>query len=394
MRLFDTARRDVVAFTPGPVVDMYVCGITPYDATHLGHANTYLTYDLLIRRLEDLGHTVRFVRNITDVDDSILPKARSLGVDYLELAAAETARFHRDMEALDTRPPMAEPRATESIDGMLAIIAKLETQGHTYTVDGTTYFSVATFPDFGKLSHSSREEMIDLARERGGHPDDTRQRDPLDFILWQPSLADEPSWASPWGPGRPGWHIECTAMSYATLGRTLDLHGGGGDLVFPHHECEIAQSECAHGVPFVRHWMHCGLVAYQGTKMSKSLGNLVFISEMLKVADPRAIRLALMSHHYRTDWEWFDNDIDDGNASLSTLHAAAHRHGRGPATEPYAEQIRAALDDDLDAPTARRVLLSLADAILDDHAAEGHDAARGLREIAMRCGIDLTKPLL
>lgn len=394
MRLFDTARRDVVAFTPGPVVDMYVCGITPYDATHLGHANTYLTYDLLIRRLEDLGHTVRFVRNITDVDDSILPKARSLGVDYLELAAAETARFHRDMEALDTRPPMAEPRATESIDGMLAIIAKLETQGHTYTVDGTTYFSVATFPDFGKLSHSSREEMIDLARERGGHPDDTRQRDPLDFILWQPSLADEPSWASPWGPGRPGWHIECTAMSYATLGRTLDLHGGGGDLVFPHHECEIAQSECAHGVPFVRHWMHCGLVAYQGTKMSKSLGNLVFISEMLKVADPRAIRLALMAHHYRTDWEWFDNDIDDGNASLSTLHAAAHRHGRGPATEPYAEQIRAALDDDLDAPTARRVLLSLADAILDDHAAEGHDAARGLREIAMRCGIDLTKPLL
>ena len=320
MRLFDTAQRRVVPFVPGPVVDIYVCGITPYDATHLGHANTYLTYDLLIRRLEDLGHTVRMVRNITDVDDSILPKARSLGVDFLELAAAETARFHRDMEALDTRPPMAEPRATESIAGIIAIIERLEAQGHTYTVDGTTYFSVATFPAFGKLSHYSREQMIDFARERGGHPDDQRQRDPLDFILWQPSLHDEPSWPSPFGAGRPGWHIECTAMSYATLGATLDLHGGGGDLVFPHHECEIAQSECAHGEPFVRHWMHCGLVAYEGTKMSKSLGNLVFVSEMLKVADPRAIRLSLMAHHYRTDWEWTALDL---TAALTDLEVAA-----------------------------------------------------------------------
>ncbi len=393
MRLFDTARRRVVPFAPGPVVDIYVCGITPYDATHLGHANTYLTYDLLIRRLEDLGHTVRLVRNITDVDDSILPKARSLGVDYLELAAAETARFHRDMEALDTRPPMAEPRATESIAGIIEIIETLDAQGHTYTIEGTTYFSVTTFPEFGKLSHYSRAEMIDFARERGGHPDDSRQRDPLDFILWQPSLADEPSWPSPWGPGRPGWHIECSAMSYATLGGTLDLHGGGGDLVFPHHECEIAQSECAHGAPFVRHWMHCGLVAYQGTKMSKSLGNLVFVSEMLKVADPRAIRLSLMAHHYRTDWEWFDSDIDDGTAALAKLHAAAQRAGRGPEPAPFAASVRAALDDDLDAPAARRTLEALADAILDGHAPHLADATAALCELAALCGIDLAKPL-
>jgi L-cysteine:1D-myo-inositol 2-amino-2-deoxy-alpha-D-glucopyranoside ligase len=392
MRLFDTARREVVPFTPGQVVDMYVCGITPYDATHLGHAATYLTYDLLIRRLEDLGHTVRFVRNITDVDDSILPKARSLGVDFLELAAAETARFHRDMEALDTRPPMAEPRATESIDGIIDIIRTLEARGHTYTVEGTTYFDVTTYPDFGKLSHYSRNQMIDFARERGGHPDDSRQRDPLDFILWQPSLADEPSWESPWGPGRPGWHIECTAMSYATLGTTLDLHGGGGDLVFPHHECEIAQSESAHGVPFVRHWMHCGLVAYEGTKMSKSLGNLVFVSELLKTADPRAIRLALMAHHYRTDWEWFDDEIHGAAALLGTLHGATRRAG-GPDPAPYLARVRAALDDDLDAPAARRAIVDLAAAI---HAAGDTgtgEAARGLVAAAALCGVDLRKPI-
>jgi L-cysteine:1D-myo-inositol 2-amino-2-deoxy-alpha-D-glucopyranoside ligase len=391
MRLFDTARRSVVPFQPGRVVEIYVCGITPYDSTHLGHANTYLTYDLLVRRLEDLGHEVRMVRNITDVDDSILPKARSLGVDFLELAAAETARFHRDMEALDTRPPLAEPRATESIDAIVDLITRLSKLGHTYTVDGTTYFDVSTFPRFGALSGFTRGEMVSLARERGGHPDDPRQRDPLDFVLWQPSLPDEPSWPSPFGGGRPGWHIECSAMSYAAFGTTLDLHGGGQDLVFPHHECEIAQSECAHGATFVRHWMHCGLVAYEGTKMSKSLGNLVFVSELLKSADPRAIRLSLMGHHYRADWEWFDHDIDDGTAALARLHAAAQRDV-GPDPEPYATRLRAALDDDLDAPRARAVLEDLAAGVLEGHGTDPRSPRR-LAELAGLCGIDLTRPL-
>lgn len=391
MRLYDTARREVVPFEPGPVVSMYVCGITPYDATHLGHANTYLTYDLLIRRLEDLGHEVRMVRNITDVDDSILPKARSLGVDFRELAAAETARFHRDMEALDTRPPIAEPRVTESIDCIVELIEVLHDRGHTYTVEGVTFFDVSTFPEYGSLSRLSRDEMIELARERGGNPDDPRQRDPLDFVLWQPSSPDEPSWPSPFGTGRPGWHIECSGMSYAELGPTIDLHGGGGDLVFPHHECEIAQSESAHGVPFVRHWMHCGLVAYQGTKMSKSLGNLVFVSDLLKVADPRAIRLSLMAHHYRDDWEWHDSDIDDGRDALQRLHAARNA-AAGPDPTPYAQRLRDALDDDLDAPRARRTLEELAAAILEGHGAHP-GAPQALADLARLCGINLDRPL-
>jgi L-cysteine:1D-myo-inositol 2-amino-2-deoxy-alpha-D-glucopyranoside ligase len=391
MRLYDTARRRVVPFEPGRAVGIYICGITPYDATHLGHAATYLSYDLLVRRLEDLGHEVRLVRNITDVDDSILPKARSLGVDFLELAAAETARFHRDMEALDTRPPDAEPRVTESIRCIVELIERLERRGHTYTVEGITYFDITTFERFGSLSQLPHAEMIDLARERGGHPDDPRQRHPLDFILWQPSLPDEPSWPSPFGPGRPGWHIECSAMSFEELGATIDLHGGGSDLVFPHHECEIAQSECAHGTTFVRHWMHCGLVAYQGTKMSKSLGNLVFVSELLKTADPRALRLELMGHHYRDDWEWFDGDIDRGSDILATLHAAA-QGSAGPDPAPYATRLRAALDDDHDAPAARAVLTELAAGILAGNG-EHTSAPGGLVELAALCGIDLTQPL-
>jgi len=392
MRLYDTAKQRVVPFEPGPTVRMYVCGITPYDSTHLGHAATYLTYDLLTRRLEALGHTVQMVRNITDVDDSILPKARSLGVDFLELAAAETARFHDDMAALDTCPPFAEPRPTESMADIIEMIGVLADRGFTYQAEGTTYFDVSKAPHYGELSHYSREEMIELARERGGHPDDPRQRDALDFILWQPSLADEPSWDSPFGPGRPGWHIECSAMSKSVLGTTLDLHGGGSDLIYPHHECEIAQSQAANNAPFVRHWMHTGLVAYQGTKMSKSLGNLVFVSELRKTADPRAIRLALMAHQYRSNWEWFDHEIDDASALLERLHAAANSSGAGPDPRPYVTRVHEALDDDLDAPTARLALDELARGILSG--AGVHEQSPGaLRDVAAQCGLDLDKPL-
>jgi L-cysteine:1D-myo-inositol 2-amino-2-deoxy-alpha-D-glucopyranoside ligase len=392
IRLHDTAQRRVVPFEPGPTVRIYVCGITPYDATHLGHAATYLTYDLLVRRLESLGHTVEMVRNITDVDDSILPKARALGVDYLELAAAETARFHDDMAALDTRPPIAEPRPTESIAAIVSMIETLRDRGFTYASGGVTYFDVRKAARFGVLSDYSRDEMISLARDRGGHPDDPRQRDALDFVLWQPSLDDEPSWDSPFGQGRPGWHIECSAMSKAVFGDTIDLHGGGADLIFPHHECEIAQSEAANDAPFVRHWMHTGLVAYQGTKMSKSLGNLVFVSELRKTADPRAIRLALMGHHYREHWEWFDDEIDDGTTRLERLHAAANLAVAGPDPRPYLVRVHDALDDDLDAPRARAVLDELARGILDGTGSD-EEAPLALRGAAALCGIDLEKPL-
>jgi L-cysteine:1D-myo-inositol 2-amino-2-deoxy-alpha-D-glucopyranoside ligase len=390
VQLYDTARRAVVPFEPPQTVRMYVCGITPYDSTHLGHAATYLTYDLLIRRLEDLGHEVRMVRNITDVDDSILPKARELGIPYLELAEAEMARFHSDMDALEMRPPVAEPRATESIDAIIEQVGRLLNSGHAYLTHGTAYFDVSSFPTFGGLSHYTPDNMVRLARARGGNPDDPHRRAPLDFVLWQPSLDDEPAWRAPFGVGRPGWHIECSAMAMVEHGPTIDLHGGGTDLIFPHHECEIAQSESLSGKPFVRHWMHSAMVNYEGEKMSKSLGNLVFISDLLKHADARAVRLALMHHHYRSGFEWYDSEIEEGSALLRRLLAAADRPD-GPDPRPFAERVRAALDNDLDAPRALDALDDLASAVLSGG---GDASAPGvLRELGALVGVDLSRPL-
>ena len=387
MRLHDTVRDEVVPFEPGAEVSMYVCGITPYDATHLGHAFTYLTFDLVIRRLEDLGHTVRMVRNVTDVDDSILPKARELKVDYRSLAAVEMAHFDADMKALNMRPASVEPWATLSIKPMLDLIQRLSDAGHTYTVDGTTFFDVSTDDNFGSLSGYDEDTMLSLAAERGGHPDDPRHRNPLDFVLWQPSANDEPAWNSPFGPGRPGWHIECSAMAMDNLSDTIDLHGGGGDLVFPHHECEEAQSRCATGEPLARHWMHVGMVAYEGTKMSKSLGNLVFVRMLRNLHDPRALRLAMLGHHYRAGFEWFDTNIDDGVTRLGRLVDAARRPC-GPAPAPTLAAVRAALDDDLDAPTAREAIDVLAGAIIA-HAGDDPTAPSGLRQAAGLLGIQL-----
>jgi L-cysteine:1D-myo-inositol 2-amino-2-deoxy-alpha-D-glucopyranoside ligase len=390
LRLYDTARREVVPFDPPPIVRMYVCGITPYDSTHLGHAATYLTYDILIRRLEDLGHEVRMVRNITDVDDSILPKARELGVPYLELAAAETERFQGDMAALEMRPPVAEPRATESIPRIIELVGQLLDSGHAYLSGGSVYFDVSTFPDFGKLSHYPEDRMVKLARARGGNPDDPHRRAPLDFVLWQPSLADEPAWRAPFGAGRPGWHIECSAMAMHEHGPTLDLHGGGTDLVFPHHECEIAQSESLTGKPFARHWLHSAMVSYEGEKMSKSLGNLVFVSDLLKVADPRAIRLALLRHHYRSGFEWYDTDLDEAVALLHRLLAAAEL-ASGPDPAPFAQRVRDAIDNDLDAPHALEALDDLASAILSGGSDESAPVV--LRELGQLVGVSLDRPI-
>ncbi|MBV13869.1 MAG: cysteine--tRNA ligase [Actinobacteria bacterium] len=387
MHLFDTARGEVVSFEPGPTVTMYVCGIPPYDATHLGHAFTYLTFDLVIRRLEDLGHEVHMVRNVTDVDDSILGKARELDVDYLELGATEVASFHEDLAALDLRPATAEPRATESIQSMLELIGGLEAAGHTYTVEGTTFFDVSTWEKFGSVSGYDEATMTAFAAERGANPDDPRLRNPLDFILWQASADDEPFWDSPFGPGRPGWHIECSAMAMAELGQTIDLHGGGDDLVFPHHECEATQSGAANGVPLAHHWMHVAMVAYEGIKMSKSLGNLVFIRNLRHLHDPRAIRLSLLGHHYRAGFEWFDHDIDDGVTRLDRLIAAAGRP-TGPDPAPTLATIRDALDDDLNTAAARDALDMLAGAILAG-AGDDTSSAFGLAEAAGLLGIRL-----
>src|SRR5579859_2905234 len=259
MRLYDTARQSVVDFRADHLVTMYTCGITPYDAAHLGHAATYLAYDVLQRRLRDLGHQTQCVRNVTDVDDDMLRKARELGVHYLDLAAEEMARFDADMKALGLLPAYSEPRATSAIPDILGFIGMVLESGHAYRSGGGVYFDVSSFGRFGQVSGYDRATMLELAAERGGNPDDPNKRDPLDFVLWQPSAPDEPAWDSLWGPGRPGWHIECSALAMRELGTTIDLHGGGTDLIYPHHECEAAQSEAVTGEPFVRHWMHVAL---------------------------------------------------------------------------------------------------------------------------------------
>ena len=361
-RCASTARRGARSFpfAPGPVVTMYTCGITPYDATHLGHAATYLTYDVLQRRLRDRGHEARCVRNITDVDDDILRKARELGVHYLDLAAAETARFDDDMRALDVLPVWSEPRATSAIPDIRGFIGMVLDRGHAYEAGGGVYFDVSSFERFGQVSHLGRDEMLRLAAERGGNIDDPNKGDPLDFVLWQPSAPDEPSWESLWGPGRPGWHIECSALALRELGTTIDLHGGGCDLIFPHHECEAAQSEAATGEQFVRHWMHQAMVRMDGEKMSKSLGNLVFVSELRKAWDSRAIRLAVLAHHYRHEWEWDADVMPDATHRLKRWQAAV---GDGGGTDQAVlEAVRATLDDDLDTPGALRALDEAADA--------------------------------
>ena len=345
MRLYDTARREVVPFEPGPVVTMYTCGITPYDAAHVGFAAMVLTYDVLQRRLRDLGHETQCVRNVTDVDDSILAKARELGVNYLDLAVEEMARIDSNLSDLGIVKCFSEPRATSAIPDILGFIGMVLESGHAYQAGGAVYFSVSSFERFGQISHLERDEMLRLAAERGGNPDDPHKRDPLDFVLWQPSHPDEPAWQSLWGPGRPGWHVECSALALRELGTTIDLHGGGADLIFPHHECEAAQSESATGEPFVRHWMHVAMVRLDGEKMSKSLGNLVFVSDLLKEYDPSAVRLAILGHHYRTAWDWDDGLMPAAAERLERWRSAGNGDGA-------LEDVRAALDDDLDTPRA------------------------------------------
>jgi L-cysteine:1D-myo-inositol 2-amino-2-deoxy-alpha-D-glucopyranoside ligase len=366
MRLYETSRRAVVPVESDPrrEVRIYSCGITPYDAAHVGHAQVFLTFDLLQRRMRDAGYRPRLVRNTTDVDDDILRKARELGVHYLDLAAEEMARFDAHMAALNLLPVASEPRATSAIPEILSLVGRLLERGHAYEAGGAVYFRTASFEPYGELSHLTRTEMLELAAERGGNPDDPHKRDPLDFVLWQPSAPDEPAWQSRWGPGRPGWHAECSALAMREFGPTVDIHGGGTDLIFPHHECERAQSESATGTTFCRHWLHVGMVRLDGTKMSKSLGNLVFVGDLLKEWEPAAIRLALLGHHYRSEWDFREQELGEATERL----ARWRRAGEGEAS---LEAVRARLDDDLDAPGA-------VDA-LEDSARKGGGVSEGAR---------------
>ncbi len=376
MRLYDTARRDVVPFTPSELVLMYTCGITPYDATHLGHASTFLFYDILQRRLIDLGHTVRCVRNVTDVDDPLFAKARELGVHYLDLAAGEEARFNRDMEALEMLPAYSTPRASSAITDIRKFIGLVLDRGFAYAVGGSVYFDVTKVPTFGEVSHYSHEQMLEFARQRGGNVDDPQKRNPLDFVLWHPSADDEPAWDATWGAGRPGWHIECSALALRDLGTTIDLHGGGSDLIFPHHECERAQSEAATGEIFVKHWMHVAMVFKDGEKMSKSLGNLVFVDQLRTLWDPRSIRIAIIEHHYRKEWEWDETLMPRSSARLAQWVASV-----GGTQSDLLDSVRACLDNDLDTPSAL--------ALIDAAAAEGVDVSAS----AALLGVELLTPV-
>ena len=372
VRLYDTARKGIFPLNPGPTATLYSCGITPYDSAHLGHAYVYLVFDVLSRRLLDLGHEVRCVRNVTDVDDDLLRKARELGVNYLDLAAREIAKFDRDMTLLNLLPVAAEPRATSAIAEILKLIAAAVDNGNAYVKNGSVYFDVSSFAAFGDVSHYDRATMVELAAIHGGNVDDPQKHDPLDFVLWQPSQPDEPAWESLWGPGRPGWHIECSALALREIGASLDVHGGGRDLVFPHHECETAQSESVTHQPFVGHWLHVGLVGLEGTKMSKSLGNLVFVEELVAHSEPAAVRVALLDHHYRTDWDWTPGDLTRGIERL-----ALWRSARGGSGDGALELVRAALDDDLDTPQALRAI--------DEAAAQGASVSQA----ALLLGVSL-----
>lgn len=382
MQLFDTARQAVVPFEPGPLVSMYTCGITPYDATHIGHASTFIAYDVLQRRLIDIGHEVRCVRNVTDVDDPLFAKARELGVHYLDLAAGEEARFERDMEALNALPMFSSPRASSAIPDIRGFIGMVLDKGFAYEANGSVYFDVSRFDSFGSISHYSRDQMLDFARERGGDVDNPAKRDPLDFVLWQPSASDEPAWDAVWGSGRPGWHIECSALALRELGETIDLHGGGTDLIFPHHECERAQSESVTGRVFVKHWMHVAMVFKDGFKMSKSLGNLEFVDALRRLWDPRAIRLAIINNHYRREWEWTEALMPAAAKQLASwVEAGGTASGAVERADGVLlDEVRACLDDDLDTPGAV--------AVIDAAAAQGHDVS----EAAALLGVDLGHP--
>jgi len=388
LRLYDARRRELVTFAPigrGPV-GLYVCGVTPYDTGHLGHAFTYVCFDVLHRYLEYLGHAVVYVQNLTDVDDDMLRRARELGEDYLDLGNRHVSAFLAEMAALNWLPPDHFPRATAHIPQMLELIAGLLERGHAYATEGHVYFSIDSWPSYGELSGLSRDEMRPLALERGSRPDMPGRRHPLDFVLWQPSLPDEPAWDSPWGAGRPGWHTECSAMSIAYLGHRFEVHGGGGDLAFPHHESEIAQSEGATGErPFVAWWMHVGMLRFEGEKMSKSLGNLVLVRDLLASYSGDAIRHYLVSHHYRREVEFDPADLESSAAAAARLRQAcvvaeqlepfAPAHADpdrlGPAVREGRARFLAAMDDDLDTPAALRELHALATMALD-----GEDPAR------------------
>jgi L-cysteine:1D-myo-inositol 2-amino-2-deoxy-alpha-D-glucopyranoside ligase len=365
VRVFDTATGSLRPANPDGPARMYVCGITPYDATHLGHANTYVAFDLLNRAWRDAGHEVRYVQNVTDVDDPLLERATATGVDWEDLAASETELFREDMTALRVLAPDDYIGAVESIPLVVELIRDLRDRGCVYDVDGDLYFSVRCDPRFGEVSHFDEAEMLRIYPDRGGDPERRGKKDPLDCLLWRLERPGEPAWDTELGKGRPGWHAECSAIALRFLGEAFDVQGGGSDLVFPHHEMSASEAQAAHpGSVFAKSYVHAGMVGYDGEKMSKSKGNLVFVSALRRSdVDPMAIRLTLLRHHYRSDWEWTDAQLWDSVDMLERWRRALSA-GAGAPAAPLVETVLGALAADLDAPAAVAAVDAWAEATL------------------------------
>ncbi len=368
LRIHNTLTRQKEPFeplTPGQV-RMYVCGITAYDLSHIGHARSALVFDVIRRYLEFKGYEVRFIHNFTDVDDKIIKKAEQRGASAGEISEEYIAEYQKDMERLGILPATVEPKATEYIPQMIALIERLVARGFAYVVDGDVYFEVRRFPPYGRLSGKNLDELLAGARVEV----DERKRDPHDFALWKSAKPGEPSWESPWGPGRPGWHIECSAMSMEHLGESFDIHGGGEDLIFPHHDCEIAQSEAATDTPFVRYWIHNGFVQINQEKMSKSLGNFFTVREIFEKSPygapvtAEALRYFLLGTHYRSPLDFSDDGLWEAKRALDRFYDLFVRldessAAKGPGDrlvpsllEQFGGAFRQALDDDFNTPAA------------------------------------------
>ena len=392
MKLYNTLTGEATEFVPadGKTVKMYVCGVTPYSSTHIGHALSYVAFDVLRRYVEHLGFEVRHVQNFTDVDDKIIQRAQEQGIEPTTLAEQFIDDFFQTMDALNIRRAHVYPRATEEIGPIIETIGKLIDSSHAYASGGDVFFRVERSEDYGKLSHRTLEGM-----QAGSRIEiDENKEHPMDFALWKGARPGEPSWDSPWGPGRPGWHIECTSMSMTYLGESLDIHGGGQDLVFPHHENEIAQSEASTGViPFSRYWVHNGLLRLGGDKMSKSLGNLVSVEEALQRFSPDAIRLYFLSSHYRSPLSYTDEGCAGMERSLERLRHALERDGGNDGqpldAEPYRRQFFEAMDDDLNTPRALAALFDFAREInrIGDAGRPVSDAQVSLRHLGSILGL-------
>jgi L-cysteine:1D-myo-inositol 2-amino-2-deoxy-alpha-D-glucopyranoside ligase len=384
VQVHDTATGGFFETRPTGAARMYVCGITPYDATHIGHAATYVAFDLLNRAWRNAGHDVTYVLNVTDVDDPLLERATKVGVDWRDLAERETELFRQDMAALRVVPPEHYRGAVESIPLIVELIGRLQQTGALYSVVDDLYFSVDTDPAFGAESGWTREQMLDVYADRGGDPDRPGKKDPLDCLVWRAERPGEPAWDSPFGPGRPGWHVECSAMALDLLGETFDVQGGGSDLVFPHHEMCASEAQVLTGAPFAQAYVHAGMVGYDGEKMSKSRGNLVFVSALRNSdVDPMAIRLTLLRHHYRGDWEWTDQDLWISVDMLERWRRAVAL-GAGAPAAPVVDAVLGALAADLDAPAAVAAVDAWVDATLgvDGLAETGdRDAAAGIARV-------------